>query len=76
MYNVGCLFHDEGSYSEALTHFSKFYEHIQRDFTLDLAKKTIYVADCLVTMAQCKYELEVNKLNLYEPYLKAWLALK
>ena len=43
---------------------------------MKMATKSLYIADCMISMASCKSEKEAYKLNAYDEYLKAWNAVK
>ena len=40
------------------------------------ANKSLYIADGLISMANCKSEIETDKSKSYDIYLRAWEAVK
>ena len=36
----------------------------------------MYIADCMISIANCRGEKETYKLNAYDAYLKAWEAVR
>lgn len=49
---------------------------LDSDYTLQSDLRILYKADCLIMMAACKSELEINKMKAYDTYLRAWNAIK
>jgi hypothetical protein len=38
--------------------------------------RNIYIADCLISMSGCISQLKVDKIEIYNLYMRAWNAIK
>jgi tetratricopeptide (TPR) repeat protein len=75
-YNIGCCLYDELNFSEALKHYEAFLRLVEKEASITMDTKALYVADCLISMASCRNELEQDKMKTYDDYLKAWKSVK
>ena len=50
-----------------MTYFERFLELIQKDFNIKQETRSIYIADCRISMASCK--LEQNQHDKAKAYL-------
>lgn len=75
-YNVGCILFEDGAFPEAMGHFQRFLQLLQENADINLQTKKMYIADCLMTMASCKLQLQLNKGNAFDSFMKAWTAIR